>query len=190
MDQRDNIVGGHIAGRDVNITQTGQQSETFMRRLREKFEEECKNNVTFSEIIAALQYYQEPIDEQPIGLEKKLQLGHRQGEIPEALRAKELFAKCLARHSLSESAQQVIAYCLGQINLLFKARIVPLINKGAPRDQVDAALIDQVIQPVFGQLEVNFLHLMPQELKGMVYYLTAHCFLQWHANNAHLPPSA
>jgi hypothetical protein len=192
MDQRENIIGGHQAGRDVTINNQVAPSETFMVRLRQKFDKERANDVEFRSTIDALQYYQDPIDTAPIGLQKKLELGNRQPEIAEALRAKELFAKCMARYSLSESAQEVIAYCLGQLQQLFRAHVTPLISQGAPGHQVDSAVVDQVIQPVLKDLEGNFLGIMPQELRGMVYYLTGNCFLVWHANgsDADVPPGA
>lgn len=184
MEQRENIVGGHMAGHDLTITTLSKSPVTFMTRLKEKFEYERVNSVEFQSVIDSLRYYQEPLDREPISLEEKLDLGMRQSRIPEALRAKELFVKCMTRHSLSQAAQELIAYCLGQINQLFQARIVPLINKGDTIVLVDAAVIDQVIQPVLNQLEENILGLMPQELEGMVYYLTANCFLWWHQKNA------
>ncbi len=184
MNQKENIVGGHQAGRDVNIHSHAPAAETFMVRLHRKFEDERARGVTFTSTIDALNYYQDSIDQEPIGLEKKLELGTRQLDVTEALRAKELFAKCMARHSLSESAQEVIAYCLGQIQQLFGAHVTPLINKGSQHHEVDAALIDQVIQPVLKDLEGNFLSIMPQELRGMVYYLTGNCFLNWHATRS------
>lgn len=192
MEQHDNIAGGHIAGGDVKVTSYGAVPETFMFRMRKKFEHDSANNVEFKAVVEALQYYQEAIDPKPIGLERKLELGDRRSDIPEALRAKELFVKCMARYTLSEAAQLVIAYCLGRINDLFKAHVVPLVNHGAGSEEVDTALVEHVVQPVLQQLEANFLDLMPQHLTGMVYYLTANCFLNWRPldRNAHLPPSA
>jgi hypothetical protein len=182
MDQRENAVAGHLAGRDVNITTLSTVPESFMIRLHRKFEIECANSVEFKSTIDSLQYFQDSIDVVPMGLPKKLELGQRQTEITEALRAKELFAKCMARHSLSESAQEVIAYCLGKIRELFKAKITPLIAQGATHHDVDTAVFESVIQPVLGDLEANFLGLMPHELRGMLYYLTGNCFLDWHVD--------
>jgi hypothetical protein len=190
MEQRENIVAGHMAGGDVTITNVSNAPPTYMARLKERFEYERANSVEFRSVIDSLQYYQEPVDQEPISLQQKLALGKRRSCIPEALRAKELFVKCMARHSLSETAQEVMAYCLGQINQLFQARIVPLINEGKATAVVDAALVDQVIQPVLHQLEENILGLMPQELKGMVYYLTANCFLWWHQKDANVDLSS
>ena len=129
MDQSKNEVHGNLAGRDVNITHVGAERETFMVRLHKKFEMERANSVTFRETIDALQYFQDSVDIVPMGLEKKLELAGRQMDIPQALRAKELFVKCIARYSLSESAQTVIAYCLGKIHELFKANVSPLIGQ-------------------------------------------------------------
>ena len=193
MEQTKNVAGGNIAGHDV-ITNYAVSNipQTFMARLREKFEYERANSVEFKSIIDSLHYYQQSIDQEPISLEKKFDLGKRHACIFEALRAKELFAKCMTRYTFSEAAQQVIAFCLGEIYQLFKARIVPLINKGETVEVVDGAVVEQVIQPVLHQLEENILGLMPQELEGMIYYLTANCFLWWHPRdaNADLPSGA
>ncbi len=191
MEQSKNEVHGNLAGRDVNITHVGPQRETFMVRLHRKFELECANSATFKETIDALQYFQDSIDIVPMGLERKLELAGRQTDIPQALRAKELFAKCMARFSLSESAQMVIAYCLGKIHELFKANVGPLIAQGVPAQTIDAAVFTTVIEPVLSELEANFLGLMPHELRGMVYYLTGNCFIDWHVVQveAHVPSS-
>ncbi len=192
MDQSKNEVHGNLAGRDVNITHVGAERETFMVRLHKKFEMERANSVTFRETIDALQYFQDSVDIVPMGLEKKLELAGRQMDIPQALRAKELFVKCIARYSLSESAQTVIAYCLGKIHELFKANVSPLIGQGVSAQTIDAAVFTTVIQPVLAELEVNFLGLMPHELRGMVYYLTGNCFIDWHVVlvDAHVPSSS
>lgn len=191
-DQNNNIVGGHQAGRDVNITNVSNVPETFMKNLNERFNLERRDKTQFREIVKSLEYYQDSIDPKPIGLEQKLILGTRQDEIPEALRAKELFVKLMTRYSLSEAAQLLIAYCLGRIHNYFKAHVVPLINQGAAVHEVDRVVIEQVIDPVLSELGVNFLNLTPQELSGMVYYLTANCFLNWHLkkDNVNLPSGA
>jgi hypothetical protein len=190
--QKNNIVGGHQAGGDINITTVSNAPETYMKTLHERYDLEQTRKSEFRDIIEKLEYYQYPIDPEPIGLERKLIMGDRQAEIPEALRAKELFVKLMTRYSLSEAAQLLIAYCLGRIHNYFKARVVPLINRREDADQIDKAVIEQVIHPVLSELGTNFLNLTPQELNGMVYYLTANCFINWHhrKDNGNLPSSA
>src|SRR4051812_45423466 len=117
--QSHNTVGGNLAGRDVNITNFPGAPETFMCRLRRKFDEERETSAEFRSVIDSLQYYHEPVDAVPIGLQTKLELGGRQADLVTAVRAKELFVKCMARYALSETAQEVIAFCLGQINQFF-----------------------------------------------------------------------
>lgn len=173
-----------MAGRDITINTTTAARPTFMSQMKEKFAHERANNVEFRSVIDSLRYYQEPIDPKRVSLQEKLELGERLSYIPEALRSKELFAKCMARHSLSQTAQEVIAYCLGRINHLFRARIVPRIIRRDPAEVVDTALVDEVIDPVLKELEENILGLMPQELTGMVYFLTANCFLWWHQRDS------
>jgi hypothetical protein len=163
-DQRNNIVAGHQAGRDVTVVHNS--PETFMTSLREKFDLERANKSQFRDVIDKLGYYQDSIDQRPVGLEKKLDLGNRQSEIREALRAKELFVKLMTLHSLSEASQILIAYCLGLVHQYFKARVVPLINQGASHDQVDTVVVEQVVRPVLGELGTNFLNLTPQEISG------------------------
>lgn len=188
MNQKGNVVGGHMAGRDVIVSTA---PATFMSQLQERFEQERATNADFRAVVEQLEYYKEPIDQPPIGLEKKLELGGRHSYIPEALRSKELFAKLMTRYNLSEAAQLVFAFCLGRVEQLFTARVVPLINQGTGFDEVDSVLMIQVVQPVLDELEVNFLSLTPQSIKGMVYYLTANCFLRWHQqkSNANLSSS-
>jgi hypothetical protein len=192
-EQKKNVVQGDMAGGDIHkTTNILIGPATFMSQLQERFEKELANNSEFRAVVDQLEFYKAPIDAEPIGLEKKLELGDRQSYIPVAIRSKELFAKLMTKHNLSQAAQILIAHCLGTIEGLFQAQIAPLIKNGATLDAVDAALITEVIRPVLDGLETNFLWLTPQDIKGMVYYLTANCFLWWHpnTNNGNLSPSA
>jgi hypothetical protein len=69
MMQRKNTVGGDLAGRDiVHVTNQSSAPETFMSRLRQKFEAERASNAEFRSVIEALQFYKESIDQEPLGL--------------------------------------------------------------------------------------------------------------------------
>ncbi len=54
-----------------------------------------------------------------------------------------------------------------------------MIETSVDQSLINRALVDKVYDRVFEDLEDNFLSLMPIELEGMVWYLTANCYIHW-----------
>ena len=49
---------------------------------------------------------------------------------------------------------------------------LPLIEKQAPRDEVDTSVYEEVIRPISDIIETHSLSVLPQEVQGMLYFLT------------------
>lgn len=178
--QEGNIVGGHQAGRDVKITQR-QDPRTTMRTLTQRFREEKKEDKTFRRVIDSLQYYLESSPpEATRDLEQKLTVAQRENHLSEATALKELFAKKLARNQLSLVAQEIFAWALGHMQVAFQVHVRPLIAVDEAPEVIDRAVLEKVIQPTITELEDNVLILNYQELRGMLYYLTGNCHIEWH----------
>lgn len=152
-----------------------------MQRLIAHYHEEMKQNSSFRHFIETLQHYLDSVDadQKIVGLEAKMKQGGREQEINEAMRQKELFAKRLQKHQFSETAQKIYALVLGRIHVAFKAEIRPLILVNAPHEQVDAAIVKNVLSPIFEELEANPLDVTFQELAGMLHFLVGNCHIRW-----------
>ena len=176
--QTGNIVSGSQAGRDVNIH--GPDPRTTMRMLTQRFREELQDEA-FREVIDSLQYYLDPsAPEGSFDLERKLSAAQREANLSEATALKELFAKKLARHQLSPVAQEIFAWVLGHMQILFQVHVRPMIATGETPDVIDKVVLERVIEPAVVALEDNVLILNYQELRGMLYYLTGNCHIEWH----------
>lgn len=183
--QERNIVGGHQAAGDVNVTTHHHASSrpTTMQTLLRRFRQEMESDAEFRDVIASLKYYLDPTtEEDPLDLEAKLKAAGRDAEVHEATGLKELFAKKLAKHQLSLAAQEIFAWVLGHIQTLFRTKVRPLVENGAAPEEINEAVLESVIEPVIASLEGNDLILNYQELRGMLYYLTGNCHVRWHAD--------
>ena len=181
--QKGNTVLGHQAGRDVNVTHQPDK-RSAMRTLTERFREERTSDQRLREAIDSLQYYLDPsAPETSFDLERKLTAARRANSLTEATALKELFAKKLARHQLSPVAQEIFAWALGRMQILFEVRVGPMIASGETAAVIDEAVLEEVIQPTIRELEDNVLILNYQELRGMLYYLTGNCHIKWHARD-------
>lgn len=92
-------------------------------------------------------------------------------------------------HNLSATAQEILLYAITNTHLHFRTFVEPLISEGADDATLRRVILESVITPTMTDLEENVLALMPDELEGIIWYLTANCFVTW-VRNAELPPSA
>ncbi len=176
--QERNIAGRDIAGRDI-ITKYGEESP--LGKLREKLNDEIKNQIKFNGTLEELKHYETPIsNEKVIGLEEKLKLGGRQDLITEAIRCKEIFAKQLARRKLYKSAQEIYILLLEVVKLLFTAKIKPLIISEEPSYHVDQVMAEQILAIMRDMVKENTDLFKPSEIQGMLYFLTGNCHICWH----------
>lgn len=175
-----NTVSGHQAGRDINIYEAPRRISS-MQTLIAQYREELSKDEAFRQTIDELQHFLLSNDALSgvQGLESKLVKGGRENEVVEATRKKELFAKKLEKHRLSQAAQQIFAYLLARVLQLFRSEIRPLIHDNVSPVHVDSALVKKVYEPLLSELEDNVLFINPVELEGMLYYLTGNCHLRW-----------
>jgi hypothetical protein len=185
-DQSGSSVDGDQVGRD-KITYEAQKklprAASSVAGFVEQFRKEVAQDVVLGQVIDTLQHFLENVDADPaLDLAAKLRLAGREKEIREAEAFKELFAKKVHRLLFSPSAQETFSYLLGRMYQLFRYRIRPLVESGRTPDEVDTALFEMVIDPIQELVDRNELPVQPQEIMGMLYYLTGNCHIKWHAD--------
>lgn len=182
ISQRENVVKGDLAGRDlIKHVYHAETRATTISTLLERYKKEQECDEPFDGWIVEIEHYRKPIEDPPIGLEAKLEKAGRTKDYRLAAIYKEQFAKKLVKHQLSQTAQYIFAYVLARIEHLFLTYVEPLLDAGAERNVVTKALAERVIDPVIDELEGNVLIITHAELRGMVFYLTGNCYLRWHA---------
>lgn len=184
--QKDLNVGGDNAGGNVNKptynfpTPNAQTAAAFITRLTNRYREEREKNIEFREVVDRLQYYSNQASNEPaLTLEEKLRNGQREDLINFALRTKELFRKQLAKHSLSESAQEINAFLLAEVLSRYHNQVYPHVCLGAPVQAVNSLIQTQIIEPLQEILGENILGHYADEINGMLYFLTGTCHIKW-----------
>lgn len=193
IDQQGSEVSGHQAGRDVVDRRIDNSDHsvhihycnaaTPLGRRIERYKIEVTNGYQIGTILESLQHYHDNVDGPAvIGLDEKLRRANREDEIEIANKLKELFCKKLVANQLFKSAQEIFVVLLGIMYEQFQCHVRPLINGGATTDEINAAVLRHVIQPLFDKIEAedNALTLLMPDLRGMFYFLTGNCHIKWN----------
>jgi hypothetical protein len=181
--QKDNVVGGDQAGRDIVKTYGPQIPRlSYMTRLVERFKHERENDIQFHQILDRLQDYCSNVDDQGatvMGLDEKLGAGNFLGFSEFAKRTKEAFCKKLLKLQLYESAQIIFVHVLAEIYTRYYNFIYPLIQAKAPDQTIHETIHEKIVEPVHEMLEDNVLDLFADEINGAIYFLTGNCHIKW-----------
>jgi hypothetical protein len=114
-----------------------------------------------------------------IGLESKLKNGGRDDLYPKAILLKNRFERRVARAQLSIVEQKVYVQVLSHILSAFDQYIRPQILGSQPKDIIDAAVFEKIIEPVHKAI-IDFDDCITKELvSGMLYFLTGKCHVVW-----------
>ncbi|MBI5539788.1 MAG: hypothetical protein HY951_07000 [Bacteroidia bacterium] len=150
-------------------------------KLVEEFEKELDNGeIEFREFIDKIQHFTSNIDEEIIGLEKKLEESGFQADYKWARDMKDYYYKKLTENNLSKATQKIHAFLLARLYVLFNFHIKGAINDGVPKEEVRELIIKKVIQPVQEMLGVNnVLELYEDDITAMVFFLTGNCHIRW-----------
>ena len=172
--------GGDFAGRDLTKMQIT-FSAGNLKELYKRFEEERRNNVHFNEVLEELDVFQrQKSNETVVGLEAKLRAGKKTDELIEmAMELKESYSKKLEKNKFFESAQRINAYLLGYARTHFVTYVYPEIKKGSNDEKVNMLMNQYVIQPMLSMLEGDTYGFTPQDIHGILYFLTGNCFIKW-----------
>jgi hypothetical protein len=154
----------------------------FSKRF-EKLNKEVASDERYEGTMESLKYYLTKLDgiDMPTKLEDG---GFKKSEIIDATRKKERYAKKLELNRFFESAQWIDSQLFGKIKMDFEAFVLPLINKGASKNEIFKEVVIKVVQPVLDLINIEgesdeVLNYNADDIFGMVYYLTGQCHLNW-----------
>ena len=172
--------GGDFAGRDLTKIQVT-FSAGNLKELYKRFEAERRQNKHFDEILDELDVFQrQKANETVVGLEAKLRAAKKSDELIEmAMELKETYAKKLEKNKFFESAQRINIYLLGYARTQFVTNVYPAIKKGSSDDVVNSLMNQYVINPMLNMLEGDTYGFTPQDIHGILYFLTGNCFIKW-----------
>lgn len=170
------------AGRDVIGVQNISNVLTPMTALIEQYYSEALNDKDLNIYIQKLQHYltNETVSDVR-GLEEKLTVSNRQDLIQDAILKKQEAAKFILRNQSSKATQNIIAHILAEMAVNFELTVKPLIQCGASRELIDAAILDKVITPSYLALESNPLGFHKGHINNFLYFLAGNCHLRWDA---------
>lgn len=114
-----------------------------------------------------------------IGVEAKLENGGREDLIENAIYLKNKFERKIAKKQLSRVEQHVYAHVLAVIQTNFNQYIRPLILNGRSKDEIDAAVHEQVYEPIYKAIVGFDVSITMLHVSGMLYFLTGKCHLVW-----------
>ena len=175
--QRQNIVSGDIAGRDISHTYNVNPTSTLRElatRLRLDDDEDAQPG-----FISDLQHYTQPPSEDTTrNLEQKLRDASRTDLLSEGLKWKEQFSKKLIRLQFSIQAQELFVHILSKIHTYFTLKIRPKVLDGASRAEIDE-LVYRLITELYDEVGNSELDMTMADLQGMVYFLAGNCHIDW-----------
>jgi len=182
------ILSSHTANAQTGRYGASSSTGSRMALLIARYKVETEKDRKVKQMIATLREYHERPEGDVIGLEEKLRRGGRPDLIDFAVVAKEKFARAMMRHENSPAAQEIYAFLLVRVWVLFTDMVYPKIVAQEPPEVIMKSLVDEVYPRLEEQLDENPLGLDLVQIKGMIYWLTGNCHLKW-APDANLQPS-
>jgi hypothetical protein len=165
---------------DKSTNYYGLRQLTAMTRVIQEYAQEEKNNPDVRSIVDALEHYMTVTAEGDIrSLEEKLTSAGRDDQVAAARLRKHEATKFVMRHGSSPSAQRIIAFLLAKLQHSYEHHVLPLINSGGTRAQVDAAIEQHVVEPAWSFLETNPLDIDHRMLDALLYFLGGNCHIRW-----------
>ena len=114
-----------------------------------------------------------------LSLEEKLADANRMALLENGLIQKECFAKQIAEHEFSETAQCVYVVLLDKVEMRFQTKILPALRAGCSDDDVLSLIESEIVDPLLSLLPPMDILIRGKSIAGMVYFLTGKCLLRW-----------
>jgi hypothetical protein len=186
IDQRSNTVGGDQAAGNIfkPTINIHPGAKTNIGLLLQKLNEEAAEDKILQQYIAGLEIFTRQVpNEVVVGIEEKMTAANRHDEITKALMLKEMIFSELKRNIFSPSFQTIYATLMGKLQELFEVYVKPEIDAGTANPLIDQLVYERVLAPVQNEIDscgepCNIV--MPQHLRGMLYFLTGNCHIRWH----------
>lgn len=180
----DNSAGGDIAGNDIDKSvhihvSSSPVNISPLRKKLEQLRDDCLHDPNFSSCIKQLTHYLNPVNpSDQRDLKTKLSDAGRQDEIYEAEELKESFAKVLVKDNLSEQAQEAYVHILATIKTQYDHKVKSLIKTNASLQEIDASVLC-IVESMYSELAGTALEYDQRQVKGMLYFLTGNCHIDW-----------
>lgn len=114
-----------------------------------------------------------------IGLEKKLENGHRKDLIGNAILFKNKFSRRVAKTQMSITEQRVYVQILSHILISFNQFVRPKILENSPASEIDILVFNHIIEPAHKAI-IDYDNTVTKEfILGMLYFLTGRCHIVW-----------
>lgn len=182
----DSNVGGNFTGRDYidnrfSLVNNYNSRSKYLEDLYRRYEEEKSSNPEFKELCEELDYLNSIIDDEVIGLEKKLENGGREKILAYALDVKDKFHRKLMKTSqYSTIAQDINVYILAKVRSSFMREIYTLICNNEPDEKINFLITERIIKPVQEDLGINLFRYNEDDIMGMIFFLTGNCHIKWN----------
>jgi|TARA_B110000240_G_C13368061_1_gene396963 hypothetical protein len=182
----DSNVGGNLAGRDytdksISVVNNYQSRSTYLEDLYNRYEKEKVSNPEFRELCEELDYLNSVIDNDVIGLEKKLENGGREKLLDYALDVKDRFHRKLMKTSqYSAIAQDINVFLLTKVRSSFMREIYTLICQNESEERINFLITERIIKPVQEDLGINLFRYNEDDIMGMIFFLTGNCHIKWN----------
>jgi hypothetical protein len=110
----------------------------------------------------------------------KLKAAGYENILHEAIELKELISKLIVKYQHYNSAQKIITLLLAEVESIFNSKIKPLLIVPQTEEQVLLVFRDLLETEILNELGENVLEIFHRQIKGMVFFLTGNCHLEWN----------
>ena len=137
-------------------------------------------NPELEDIIEELaEYITSRPDREVIGVEQKLINGGRRDLLHNAVHLKNKFERIIAKKQMSPVDQKIYVHVLAIISSTFDNKIRPLILAKKLKPEIDRAIHEEIINPVYQSIVGFNQQITADHVAGMLYFLTGKCHLVW-----------
>ncbi|MEG7516202.1 ABC-three component system protein [Morganella morganii] len=169
------FICGDYVGRDKYVYNT---NPTQLMLLQEEYQEEFKNKQTCTVIIDELNHYNTR-KSKIRDLEDKLRVAGYSSLLDDARELKELVSKLIVQYQYYRSAQKIIVFLLSDIHSIFQYKIKPCVVKKEHETKILELIYLYIECALSEKLGINALEIYNRHLRGMVFFLTGNCHLEW-----------
>lgn len=168
---------GPFAARDM-INQNILPKPTQMDLLIDVYKEEVKNGAEVESLIDELMHYNSHKHEIR-NLETKLTEANLSELVKEAEELKQLISMLILKNQNYKSAQKIITLLLDEVASIFNSKIKPHITCEITKSAAESLIAEHLETEVRKHLGENVLDIYNRQIKGMLYFLTGNCHLEW-----------
>jgi len=175
---KDITAGGDVTGRDKYTINNILPSPTQIDKLNELYNQEINQNPQFENLIDELEHYSSSRHSNR-DLSSKLESAGFEYLIDEAEEFKESISKIIIKQQNYKSAQKIITFLLADTQSIFNNTMKPKIKNINDETMVREIIKEYLEDKISDGLGENVLELYNRQIKGMMYFLTGNCHIEW-----------